>query len=165
MCYEFEFRGGENNNYGFETELGIVYLVKFRPTAYLLGDETTVYANYIYEFIIELVYNPLDKNPPLDKLVSKTISEIIKDFYYKKNGSVCIYICDSSDGRQELRRKKFDDWFYSETDFGLIKIDKHIKDSKGNSYPISLIIQQSNPYFVEIVDGFRKIALENNQNK
>ncbi len=165
MNYLFYFDGGKDNVYTFETDLGISYEVKFRPTNYLLGDETTVYANHIYEFIIELVFNPLDKNPPLDKLVSKTISEIIKDFYYKKNGSVCIYICDSSDGRQELRRRKFDDWFYSEPDFGLIKIDEHIRDSKGNSYPISLIIQQSNPYFVEIVDGFRRIALENNQNK
>ena len=164
MHYEFEFRGGLNNNYGFETELGIVYEVKFRPSNYLFGDETTVYANHIYEFIIEIVYNPLGKNPPLDKLISKTISEIIKDFYYKKDGSVCIYICDSSDGRQELRRRKFDDWFYSE-EYGLIKIDEKIRDSKGNVYPISLIIQIGNPYFIEIIDGFRKIAIENNENK
>jgi Family of unknown function (DUF6169) len=165
MNYEFEFRGGINNNYGFETDLGIVYNVKFRPSNYLLGDETTLFANHIYEFIIEVVYNPLGKNPPLDKLVSKTISEVIKDFYYKKNGAVCIYICDSSDGRQDLRRRKFDDWFHSEPDFGLIKIDEKIKDSQGNSYPISLIIQQNNPYFIEIVDGFRRIALESNDRK
>ena len=106
----------------------------------------------------------MGKNPPLDKLISKTISEIIKDFYYKKDGSVCIYICDSSDGRQELRRRKFDDWFYSE-EYGLIKIDEKIRDSKGNVYPISLIIQIGNPYFIEIIDGFRKIAIENNENK
>lgn len=165
MRYPFFFDGGENNIYAFETDKGISYEVKFRPSNYLLGDETTAYANYIYEFIIEIVYNPLGKNPPLDKLVSKTISEIIKDFYYKKNGSVCIYICDSSDGRQELRRRKFDDWFYSETEYGLIKIDEKICDSKGNVYPISLIIQVKNPYFIEIIDGFRRIALENNQNK
>lgn len=165
MYYDFEFRGTVDNKYGFETELGIVYEVKFRPSNYLLGDENTIYASYIYEFIIEVVYNPLGKNPPLDKLVSKTISEIIKDFYYKKNGSVCIYICDSSDGKQVLRRRKFDDWFHSEHNFGLIKIDKKIRDSRGNSYPISLIIQQKNPYFIEIVDDFRKIALENNENK
>ena len=165
MHYEFEYRGGLNNSFGFETDLGIVYEVKFRPSNYLLGDETTVYANHIYEFIIEIVYNPLGKNPPLDKLISKTISEIIKDFYYKKKGSVCIYICDSSDGRQELRRRKFDDWFYSETEYGLIKVDEKIRDSKGNVYPISLIIQRENPYFIEIIDGFRKIAIENNENK
>jgi hypothetical protein len=165
MKYSFFFDGGVDNIYAFETKLGISYEVKFRPSNYLLGDETTLYAHHIYEFIIEVVYNPLSKNPPLDNLVSKTISTIIKDFYYKKNGSVCIYICDSSDGRQDLRRRKFDDWFYSEPDFGLIKIDEKIKDSEGNSYPISLIIQQNNPYFIEIVDGFRRIALENNDSK
>lgn len=165
MSYAYEFRGGLNNNYGFETDLNIVYGVKFRPSNYLLGDETTVYANHIYEFIIEIVYNPLSKNPPLDKLVSKTISEIIKDFYYKKNGAVCIYICDSADGRQELRRRKFDDWFYSENEYGLMKIDEKIRDSNGTLYPISLIIQINNPYFLEIVDGFRKIGIHYNDGK
>ena len=111
MTYEFEFRGNINNSYGFETDLGIVYEVKFRPTNYLLGDETTPYANYIFEFIIEIAFNPLGKNPPLDLLVSGTIADIIKDFYFKKDQSICIYICDSSDGKQELRRRKFDDWF------------------------------------------------------
>ncbi|TRX38965.1 DUF6169 family protein [Flavobacterium restrictum] len=165
MRYSFYFDGGKNNVYAFETDLKISYEVKFRPSSYLLGDETTDYASHIYEFIIEVVYNPLGKNPPLDKLISKTVSEIIKDFYYKKNGSVCIYICDSSDGRQELRRRKFDDWFYSETRYGLMKFDEHIRDSKGNSYPISLIIQMKNPYFIQIIDGFRKIALESNEDK
>lgn len=165
MSYEFDFQGNLNNSYGFETVLGIVYEVKFRPTNYLLGDETTPFANYIFEFIIEVAYNPLGKNPPLDKLVSGTIAEIIKDFYFKKDQSICIYICDSSDGRQELRRRKFDDWFYANSQYGLIKIDEQIKDSKGNFYPISLIIQQNNPYFIEIIDGFRQIALNSNSGK
>ena len=165
MRYPFFFDGGENNVYAFETDLGISYEVKFRPSSYLLGNETTPFANHIYEFIIEIVYNPLGKSPPLDKLISKTISGIVKDFYYKKNGSVCIYICDSSDGRQDLRRKKFDDWFYSEDEYGLVKMDEKILDSKGNVYPISLIIHIANPYFTEIIDSFRKIALDNNENK
>ena len=81
MRYPFFFDGGENNVYAFETDLGISYEVKFRPSSYLLGNETTPFANHIYEFIIEIVYNPLGKNPPLDKLISKTISGIDKDFY------------------------------------------------------------------------------------
>jgi hypothetical protein len=165
MSYPFFFDGGANNIYAFETDLGISYEVKFRPTNYLLGDETTPYANSIFEFIIEVAYNPLGKNPPLDKLVSGTIAEIIKDFYFKKDQSICIYICDSSDGKQELRRRKFDDWFYAHDQYGLIKMDEHIRDSKGNSYPISLIIQRDNPYFIEIIDGFRKIAMHYNTDK
>jgi Family of unknown function (DUF6169) len=165
MHYPFYFDGGANNVYAFETDLGISYEVKFKPTSYLLGDESTVYAHWIYEFIIEVVYNPLGKRPPLDRLISGTIAEIIKDFYFKKNKSVCIYICDSSDGRQDLRRRKFDDWFHSHPDLGLIKIDDKLKDLKGNLYPISLIIQNRNPYFIEIVDGFRQIAIRNNDGK
>lgn len=165
MSYEFEFRGNLNNSYGFETDLGVVYEVKFRPTNYLLGDETTPYANSIFEFIIEIAYNPLGKNPPFDKLISGTIAAIIKDFYFKKDQSICIYICDSSDGKQELRRRKFNDWFYANDQYGLIKIDEKIKDSKGNSYPISLIIQRDNPYFIEIIDGFRQLAIQYNAGK
>ena len=63
MSYPFIFDGGLNNIYAFETDLGISYEVKFRPTSYLLGDETTPYANSIFEFIIEIAYNPLGKNP------------------------------------------------------------------------------------------------------
>lgn len=165
MSYEFEFRENLNNSYGFETNLGIVYEVKFRPTNYLLGDETTPYANSIFEFIIEIAFNPLGKNPPLDRLVSGTISDIIKDFYFKKDHSICIYICDSSDGKQELRRRKFDDWFYAHSHYGLVKIDEHIIDSKGIFYPISLIIQRNNPYFIEIIDGFSQLAIRYNDGK
>lgn len=165
MSYEFEFRGNLNNSYDFETNIGIVYEVKFRPTNYLLGDETTPYANSIFEFIIEIAYNPLGKNPPLDQLVSGTIADIIKDFYFKKDQSICIYICDSSDGRQEFRRRKFDDWFYAHDQYGLIKMDEKIKDSKGILYPISLIIQRDNPYFIEIIDGFRQLAMRYNDGK
>lgn len=165
MRYEFESKNNLNNSYFFTTSFGIVYEIKFRPSAYLLGDKPTVYSHYIYEFIIEVSYNPLDKSPPLDKLISDTIASIILDFYYKKEESVCIYICDSSDGRQDLRRKKFDDWFYSKDKFGLIKIDETIYDSNGIGYPISLIIKNDNPYFTEIVVGFSRLAASYNQGK
>jgi hypothetical protein len=165
MGYEFQFRGSIDNIYGFETILGIVYNVKFRPTNYLLGDETTPFADFIFEFIIEVAYNPLVRNPPLDKLVSGTIAAIIKDFYFKKNQTICIYICDSSDGRQELRSRKFHDWFYSHEQCGLVKMDEQIMDSKGNLYPLSVIIRYDHPYFIEILDGFRQIVGQSNSGK
>lgn len=165
MSYPFLFDAGLNNSYFFETELELIYEIKFRPSSYLLGDQNAPYAHLIFEFIIEIVHNPLGENPPLDKLVSSTISAIIKDFYFQKEQSVCIYICDSSDGKQELRRRKFDNWFYTHNQFGLVKIDEHICDSKGIYYPISLIIQRNNPYFSEIINGFSLLALRSNEDK
>jgi hypothetical protein len=163
MNYPFEFENDISNTYLFSTTLGIAYAVKFKPSPYLLGNVSAVYADSIYEFIIEIVYNPLPKNPPLDKNVADTISAIIRNFYYKKNETICIYICDSSDGKQELRRRKFDDWFYSQDAIGLVKVDEKIIDSKGNQYPISIILLKSNPYFVEIVYAFSQIANSNSK--
>ena len=45
MQYNFEFRGNVNNSYGFETNLGIVYEVKFKPSSYLLGNNTAALDN------------------------------------------------------------------------------------------------------------------------
>jgi Family of unknown function (DUF6169) len=163
MNYKFEFVNNRNNSYFFETTLGIVYELKFKPSPYLLGNENAQFANDIYEFIIEVVYNPLEKTPPLDKKVENTIAAIVTDFYNKKSKTICIYICDSSDGKQELRRRKFDDWFYSQHGIGLVKVDEKIADSKGNEYPISMILLKSNPYFVEIVFAFSQIASSNNK--
>jgi hypothetical protein len=163
MSYEYSYIGGINNNYYFKTSHDIFYNVKFKPSPYLLGNETTLYAEYIFEFIIEVAENPLPKKPPLDKNVANTIAAIIKDFYYKKSETICIYICDSSDGKQELRRRKFDDWFYSQHGIGLVKVDEKIADSKGNEYPISMILLKSNPYFVEIVFAFSQIANSSNK--
>jgi hypothetical protein len=60
MSYFFEFRNNFNNSYTFETSLGIGYEVKFKPSAYMLGDDNAPYADSIFEFVIDLIYNPLD---------------------------------------------------------------------------------------------------------
>lgn len=161
MSYSFYFEEDKNNTYAFETSLGIGYEVKFKPSAYMLGDDNAPYADHIFEFVIELIHNPLDRNPPLDKLVSDTIAAIMIDFYYRKNESVCIYICESSDGRQSLRKRKFDDWYYSHNKLGLVKLDETIFDAEGEAYPVSAILRLNNPYYIEILVAFAKIAADN----
>lgn len=125
-----------------------------------MSDETTPFAGHIFEFVIELIYNPLDRNPSLDKLMSDTIAAIMIDFYYSKNESVCIYICESSDGKQSLRKRKFDDWFNSQTYPGIVKFDECIVDSEGIIYPLSAILRKDNPYFVEIIIAFAQTSAE-----
>jgi hypothetical protein len=163
MSYPFYFEGYLDNIYSFETDLGLTYNVKFKPSDYLIGDVKTEYSHYLFEFVIELIYNPLKRNPPLDKLVSTTIAVIIIDFYYKKNEAVSLYICDSSDGKQELRNRKFHDWFYSHEHLGLTKVDQKIIDSQGIVYPMSVILKNNNPYFIDIVMAFNQIANENSK--
>jgi hypothetical protein len=52
MNYQFDFYGGIENNYVFNTDLGLTYVVKFRPSPYVYGSEDVAYSKYIYEFII-----------------------------------------------------------------------------------------------------------------
>jgi len=161
--YNFVFEGGFENSYIFQTKKGVIYDIKFRPSPYLLGDENTLYSKDIFEFIIEILYNPIEKSPTLDKKIPETITAIFEDFYTKNSETICIYICDSSDNRQDIRRRKFDDWFYSREILDLLKFDQIIKDSKGIGYPLSVIIKKNNPYLVEVILAFAQISSQNSK--
>jgi Family of unknown function (DUF6169) len=165
MQYKFVIERDPQNSYIFETALGIIYDIQFRQFPYLLGDETTEFAKDIFEFVIEILFNPTKKNPPLDKLVSPTIAAIFQDFYHKKSETVCIYICDSFDKRQDIRRKKFDQWFYEYQDSSFSKFDDKFIDSKNNVFPISIIIKKNNPNYAKIALDFANVVLNYNSGK
>jgi hypothetical protein len=161
MLYEFTFIAGKNNSYIFETKNGIVYEIKFKPSPYLLGEKEN-YSNLIHEFVIDVAINLSGKNPPFDPKVSNTVAEIFKDFFVKNTFNVCIYICDTSDGKQEIRRRKFDDWFYKYQTESFFKLDEVLVDVNNNRFPISLVIAKKNPYFKEIFIAFVDVS-ENNK--
>jgi hypothetical protein len=163
--YKLVFEGGVDNSYVFETKSGIIYDIQFRPSPYLLGNENAEYANDIFEFIIDILYNPFDKSPPYDKLVSVTIAEVFRDFYLKKSETVCIYICDSSDNRQDIRRRKFEQWFYEYQDNSFSKFDDKFIDSHKNIFPISIILKKKNPNFSKIIEAFNTTILSFNTDK
>jgi hypothetical protein len=152
MSYQYLFAGGSGNSYFFETVNKIVYEIKFKPSPYLFTDNE--FSELIYEFVITVTVNDTGKNPPLDNQVSDTIAEIFSEFYYAKTKNVCIYICDSSDNRQDIRRKKFDQWFYKYQNDSFLKLDEILVDSNQNRYPVSMIIRKTNPYIKEIITAF-----------
>ena len=156
MPYQYSFIGGLNNSYFFETVNKIVYEIKFKPSPYLLaGNE---FSELIYEFVIDVAINDSGKNPPLDNKVSLTIAEIFKEFFNAYSKNVCIYICDSSDNRQDIRRKKFDQWFYKYQNDSFIKIDEILVDSNKNRYPVSMVILKRNPYIKQIMAAFIELS-------
>jgi hypothetical protein len=148
------------NIYLFDTDNQISYLIYFKPTPYILGDENLVYADNIFEFIIQLAsQNDQDIKVPYDSIVGDTIAFIVKDFFNQNNELITIYVCDSSDNRQLVRAKKFNDWFYKYYDGTLSKLDEKILDKNGTLFPFSLIIRSDNPYKGEILDKFSDLAL------
>lgn len=165
MHYNFLFTGNSDNSYIFETDFSIVYDVKFKPSSYLFDGIDTHIANQVYESIIGIVYKPTTAKAPLDKRIGSTIAHIFNDFFSKNSNSISIYICDSSDKKQEVRMKKFNQWFYEFHDSTFIKIDEKLIDTEKNSFPIAMILKINNPNRMAIIDAFIKITENQNTGK
>jgi len=157
QAYDFEYKGGANNAYTFQTGNGISYSITFKPTFYLFGEDS-VFSKNTFEFSIIILINPTEKTPPLDNAIPPTIPSIFKDCYENAPETTAIYICDSSDGRQLLRKRKFDDWFEYYKGQLFIKIDSGFKETDGTQYPVSLIIKESHPFRTQIFDEFLNVV-------
>lgn len=108
--YEFSFEGGENNSYLFQIVAGIIYEIKFKCSQYLFKSEVLSY--FIYEFSLAVLHKPVNYINLPDKLIAPTVVNIFLDFYQRfHDDNITIYICDSSDFRQHVRKRKFDQWF------------------------------------------------------
>jgi hypothetical protein len=162
--YEFTFQGGINNSYLFETTNEVFYEIKFTPTPYLFENEPILSTN-TYEFSIIVVYNPQGVSPVFDPKTSLTIAAIFTEFYEKNDKLITIYICDSSDGRQMVRKRKFDYWFQFFVKDDYVKYNDIIIDLNGERFPVSLIIKSENPHKSLIISSFIKIIEGYNTNK
>lgn len=153
--YNYRIDESDCNIYLFETIHEISYAIKFKPTGYIF--EGYIWAYYCYEYIIEVRHNPTDKNPPLDFSLSLTVANIFMDFFQDKE-KVVTYICDTADGKEFARFRKFNIWFNKfNTDF-FLKVDKSFYDLKlQTTYYNSLIIRQDNPFKEEIIEAFEDL--------
>jgi Family of unknown function (DUF6169) len=161
VSYKFYFEGGKNNSYFFETKGEVIYDVIFKPTPYLFELDTIEIIENTFEFSILLKYNPNSKLPSNDNKIGATVVAIFMDFYYRKNNAISVYLCETSDGKELARKKKFDQWFQKYNDDTFIKIDKNLIDKNNNKFPVSLIIANSNPYEEQIFKAFVHLSLNN----
>lgn len=130
LKHDFTFGGGLTNSYYFANGAGITYEVMFKPSGYLFPEHPE-FNRDVYEFIIRIEENLLAINPPQDPLLPPTIAAIFRDFF-KREGAVVVYICDSSDGRQAIRFRKFNSWYsyFEGRGTTLMKIDLEFEDKQ-----------------------------------
>lgn len=128
MAYSFQKTKDLFNTYLFETKSKVLYRLKFKHSPFMLGDIKKEFSESIFEFVIEVYNNPKDKLPATDDLISKTIHLILLDFFESKNETICLYICDSSDGKQLVRKRKFNQWFDYFEKSNFVKYDEILFD-------------------------------------
>jgi hypothetical protein len=155
--YPFFFLGGQNSSYVFVTDLKISYEIKFKSSSYLF-DNRLDFKISVHEFVIEVAINPTGKRPALDARIPYTIASIFIDFFEKDNEQAIVYICDSSDIRQEARRRKFNQWVELFKGNHFIKVDTEIVESPIITYHNSITLRADNPRRGTIVDAFIELA-------
>jgi Family of unknown function (DUF6169) len=160
MLYKYYFEGGLNNSYFFETKEEIIYEIIFKPTPYLFELENIEIVENTFEFSILLKYNPNLKLPSNDKKIGATVVAIFMDFYSRRSKAISVYICESSDGKELVRKRKFDQWFQLYNDDTFIKVDKNLIDKNNNKFPVSLVISNSNPFEEQIFKAFVHLSLK-----
>ncbi len=163
--YSFEFLGGINNDYNFITIHEVVYAIKFKPSAYIFTQHTS-FAEYIFEFSLLLISRPEGKfNIASDQRIPKTVLAIFLNFFERCSNNICVDICDSSDSKQFVRKKKFDRWYNNFNPGGFSKLDEVLIDSEGVQYPVAVILKSNNPFKLEVFKAFSELVLKTNNEK
>lgn len=152
--YNYSFNEA-TRTYTFTTKNDIEYQIVF------IVDETLdiasdVHIGNVYQIIIEKI---TDKTEPFDGLVSKTIENVITDFFVNVQNSL-IYVCSENDEKAETRFNVFNRWYKKSRLESVTKVDNIIKcESEGDIYVIytSLLYHKENPNVGHILEAYRKI--------
>ena len=148
------------SDFMFQTDLGIHYIVSFSKEDIVLGGCNT------YQLIIRKIE---EARSPHDPKVEATILAIIKEFFeatilaiikefFCSNLEVMLYLCDTSDGREESRNRLFVTWFdrYINKDGFIIR--KAHAQVEGEGMFLCIIVDKRNPRLKAITDDFDEKA-------
>lgn len=149
--HPYKYSLTEEGRYHFTTESGIEYF------AYFL--DLTNYGPDFYTFNFERQVIPEGAEKTASgRDVLDTICQILSDFFKKKTNAM-LFVCDSTDGRAEGRRRLFSRKFNSVNDGSFEKVDR---DGKTDYYSVysSLIYRKDNPNKEELLKGFDQICAD-----
>ena len=140
---------GEENSFYFTTDGGVVYNVGFVQDQ-MLADEG------VYQFYIVNVNHDHERR---DALVWETIRCVIEVFF-QQEPLVMLYICDTSDERQDVRDRLFKRWYReyaNPIEFTLV--NEHI-EFDGIVYFGSILLKKSHPNHDELISKFHHIIMD-----
>ena len=136
------------SDFMFQTDLGIHYIVSFSKEDIVLGGCNT------YQLIIRKIE---EARSPHDPKVEATILAIIKEFF-RSNLEVMLYLCDTSDGREESRNRLFITWFDRYIDKDGFIIRKAHTQVEDEGMFLCIIVDKRNPRLKAITDDFDEKA-------
>lgn len=143
--YELVLSGEE---FMFKTDFGVHYSISFSKEDIVLGDCAT------YQLIIRKIEEVRSQHDPK---VEATILSIIKEFF-RSNLEVMLYMCDTSDGREESRNRLFLSWFEKYANKGQFTICKAHTTIEGEGMFFCIVVENRNPKLKDITEDFAEKA-------
>lgn len=143
--YELMLSGEE---FVFQTDFGIHYSVSFNKEDIVLGGCAT------YQIIIRKIEETKSRHDPK---VEATILSIINEFF-RSNLEVMLYLCDTSDGREESRNRLFLSWFDRYEEKNRFTICKAHAKVEGEGLFLCIIVDNRNPKLEAITEDFEEKA-------
>lgn len=142
-CFVTEEQGG----YQFETDSGVIYRIRFIDEMPIGGCET-------YQFAISKITS---SKSGFDPDVRATVFIIIDEFFAEYQ-NVLLYICDTSDGREEVRNRLFIHWFTIAASPNRFTIRTANAQVEGEGIYAAIIVENSNPRLSQITEDFDSTA-------
>lgn len=144
----------KNNYYKFTTTADATYACYFVSSPEYFEDYKEI-ANKVFSFNLEILDKKKYTPTTIDERISRTVIKIIKDFLESIENAV-IYVCDSSDGKELLRKRKFDQWFKKYDDGSVIKIAGHVSLPGIDIYN-AILIHKDNPRKNIFIEAFSSL--------
>ena len=156
QAYNFELINADNNEYTFVTSNELIYNIAFVKADFYFSERHSFKQN-VFELIIQLDESQKNIRAVRDPKLPSTIAAIFLDFFYS-NERVVVFSCDTTDRRQAIRHRKFDDWFKQFNDDTFIKLNEVIDDIENEAkYFMSMILVNTNPLKDEIIVAFKEL--------
>ena len=133
-----------SRTYRFRSDYDVVLAIGFDEDDIIETAET-----YIFSII-----NVNNVPSPRDLKMRDTVMLIIEGFF-NMNQAALLYICESGDGKQQMRSRLFEFWLSTyrlKDEFLLMPVS--IEDVEGVENFAALIIRKDNPKFIDIVSEF-----------
>lgn len=152
LLHPYKYTVSEGRYY-FKTESGVEYFAYFLD----LSDYGPDFYTFNFERQEVPAQDGVGKRAP-GRDVLDTICQILSDFFQKQTNAM-LFVCDSTDGRAEGRRRLFSRKFASVNDGSFEKIDRNGKTEYYSVYS-SLIYRKDNPNKEVLLDAFERLCAD-----
>jgi len=149
-----------DKGYSFVTDKGITFVIFIEKSSF-----SPPYGDFLFDFSFLPVVPKHKRNKEqngFDHKVCNTLINFIKDLFHQDNRNSILFICDSSDRREEYRKRLFDNWFTKCSYEKFEKLDfKLVNEGDDYSIPtyISVVTLKDNPH-LEQLEEFAKSNME-----